>query len=75
MEIKDMPICDRPIKDLGNKAVGDFAPRDAGETNPRGARSGVSIRYKNSGPNKPNPVIFRAIYRLQAKNRPVFQKI
>ena len=68
MKMKDMSICDRPIKDLGNQDVGDFAPRDAGETNPRGLRYVLSIRYKNSDPNKPNPLIFLAIYALQRKS-------
>ena len=32
MKINDMRICDRPIEDLGNAAVGDFAARESGET-------------------------------------------
>lgn len=64
---KEISIYDRPIKVLGNKAVGDFVPRDGGETNPRGLKCAVAIRYKNSGENKPRPVMFRAVYRLQRK--------
>ena len=64
---KEISIHDRPINVLGKKAVGDSAPRDAGETNPRGLRCAVAIRYKNSGQNKPKPVIFRVVCRLQRK--------
>ena len=40
---------------------------DVRETNPSGLRCAVAIRYKDSGQNKPKPVIFFAIYRLQRK--------
>ena len=63
---KEISIYDRPIN-VGNKAVRDFAPREAGETNPRGLRCAVAIRYRNSGQNKPKPVILRPVYRLQWK--------
>ena len=65
---KDMPICDCPIKVLDKGDAGDFAPRYAGETNPRGLRYAGARRYKNSGPNKPKAVIFPVIYRLQRKS-------
>jgi len=47
--------------------VGDFALREAGEANPRGLTHAVAIRYKDSGPSEPKPVILRGIYRLQRK--------
>ena len=53
---------------FGGKGGRRFAPTDAGETNPRGLRCAVAIRYKNPGQNKPKPVIFRVIYRLQRKS-------
>jgi len=65
---KEMPICDRPINVWWNQEVGDFVPRDAGETNPRGLRYTVRIRYRNSGKNEPKPVILSIIYLLQWKS-------
>ena len=67
MKIKDMSIYDRPSRFLDTGNVADFAPRDAGETNPRGLSYAVASRYKNSGTNKPKPLIFPAVYQLQRK--------
>jgi hypothetical protein len=50
---KKMSICHRPINLLGNKDVGDFAARCAGETNPTGLRYAVGIRYNDFDKNKP----------------------
>ena len=68
LKVKDMPKCDRPIKVLEEGEAGDFARRDAGETNPRGLKYAAATRYKNSRQNKPKPVISRAIYGLQEKS-------
>ena len=66
---RDMPKCDRPIQvfDKGG-AAGDFALRDAGGTIPIGPRYALATRYENSDQNKPKPVIFRSIYRLERKS-------
>jgi hypothetical protein len=48
--------------------VGDFTSRDAGKANPRGLSHAVAIRYRDSGPSEPKPVILRGIYLLQLKS-------
>ena len=67
MKINDMPLCDRPSRFWEKVGVGDFAPRGAGETNPRGLNYAVASRCKNSGANEPKPLIFPAVYQLQRK--------
>ena len=57
-----------PSRILEEGEVGDFVSRDADEANPRGLTHAVAIRYKDSGPSEPKPVIFRGIYRLQRKS-------
>ena len=65
---RGISICHRPIKVLEHTQAGVFAPGNVDETNPRGLRYTVATTYKNSGQNKPNPVMFRAVYRLQRKS-------
>jgi len=68
LKINDMRKC-HPHQGFWRRGeVGDFASRDAGEANPRGLTHAVAIRYKDSGPSEPKPVIFRGIYRLQLKS-------
>ena len=68
MKINEMRKC-HPHQGFWRRGeVGDFASRDAGEANPRGLTHAVAIRYKDSGPSEPKPVILRGIYRLQLKS-------
>ena len=64
---KDTPICDGSIKAWEKGEAPDFASGDVRKTNPRGLSCAAAVRYKDSGQNKPKPVIFFAIYRLQRK--------
>jgi hypothetical protein len=64
---KDMPICDRPIKDLGEGGRRFRGAGDAGEANPRGLTYAGAIRYKDFGQSEPKAVILRGIYRLRRK--------
>jgi len=48
--------------------LGDFASRDAGKANPSGLTHAVAIRYKDSGPSEPKPVILRGICWLQRES-------
>jgi len=54
--------------------VGDFASRDASEANPRGLTHAVAIRYEDSGPSEPKPVIFRGILSVTAEIGLFFSK-
>jgi len=68
LKINEMRKC-HPHQGVWRRGeVGDFALRDAGEANPRGLSHAVAIRYKDSGPSEPKPVIFRGIYRLRLKS-------
>ncbi len=68
MKINKIQICDRPIKDSWRRGGRDSARSGAGKTNPRGLSQAAAMRYRNSGANKPKPVIFLVIYLLQRKS-------
>ena len=64
----------RPINVLVKKDVEDVAAAVGGETNPRDLRYDVAVRYKDSGQNKPKPVIFHEVYGLQWNSARFFSK-
>ena len=68
MKTEGMPIRDRSIKVLTEGERGRFRVESGSRNKPRGLTYALAIRYKDSGQNKPNPVILRAIYRLQRKS-------
>ena len=60
---------------LGTNRRREIRSRDVRETNPKGLTYAVAARYEGSGQNKPNSVIFRAIYGLQRKSVPFFPNL